>query len=237
MVRRKCPSTIEKESIWIHGVIQVTRSGEWSYGEKYRLKIQTISDLRVHKFYYWSDFCERLDEYGTGALNDLSTDSVDSVDDSDQFKKALNKIHKDLMFKNDVEEFCVEVHIDKTGKESHEMPQKACERCIFHVRPYAFYFEMPQNRRLSFSVHFSFSNKSRVFSLKCPDFLCSNFLKCPIFPIWFWFFCHHHGKHTWSPSPWLSIFFWFIYSETYNYIKLIGGNLIGRIFIKDIANV
>ena len=54
-----------------------------------------------------------------------------------------------------------------------EMPQKVCERCIFHVRPYAFYFEMPRNQRLSFSVHFSFSNKLRVFSLKCSDFLCS----------------------------------------------------------------
>ena len=27
------------------------------------------------------------------------------------------------------------------------MPQKACERCIFHVRPYVYFFEMP---------HFSF---------------------------------------------------------------------------------
>ena len=40
----------------------------------------------------------------------------------------------------------------------HEMPQKICERCIYHVRPYAFYFEMPQNRTLSFSAHFSFWN-------------------------------------------------------------------------------
>ena len=47
------------------------------------------------------------------------------------------------------------------------MPQKACERCIFQVRPYAYLFEMPQNRRLSFSTYFSFSN----------------FLKRPIFPI------------------------------------------------------
>ena len=38
----------------------------------------------------------------------------------------------------------------------HEMPQKACERCIFHVMPYAFYFEMPQIRTISFSVDFSF---------------------------------------------------------------------------------
>jgi len=121
MVRRKCPSTIETKSSRIHRVIQVTRSGEWSYGEKYRLKIQTISDLRVHQFHHWSDFCNRLDEYGTGASKDLSTDSVNSVDDTDQFQKALDKIHKDLMFKNDEEKLCVEVHIDKTGKESHNI--------------------------------------------------------------------------------------------------------------------
>ena len=121
MVRRKCPSTIETKSSRIHRVIQVTRSGEWSNGEKYRLKIKTISDSRVHQFHYWSDFCDRLDEYGTGASNDLPADSVDPVDDNGLFQKALDKIHKDLMFKNDLEELCVEVHIDKTGKESHNI--------------------------------------------------------------------------------------------------------------------
>ena len=34
------------------------------------------------------------------------------------------------------------------------MPQKACERYIFHVMAYAFVFEMPQNRIISISVHF-----------------------------------------------------------------------------------
>ena len=78
-------------------------------------------ELRVHQFHHLSDFCDRLDEYGTGALNDLSADSADPVDDTDPFQKALNKIHKDLMFKNDEEKLCVEVHIDKTGKESHNI--------------------------------------------------------------------------------------------------------------------
>ena len=38
------------------------------------------------------------------------------------------------------------------------MPQKACERYIFHVMEYASVFEMPQNRRISFSVPFLFEN-------------------------------------------------------------------------------
>ena len=63
------------------------------------------------------------------------------------------------------------------------MSHAACERCIFHVRPYPFLFEMPQNRRLSFSAPLSISRSHVFFSLKCPDFLCSIFLKCPIFPI------------------------------------------------------
>ena len=33
-----------------------------------------------------------------------------------------------------------------------EMHQKACGRWIFHVRPYSFYFEMPQIQTFSFSV-------------------------------------------------------------------------------------
>ena len=34
------------------------------------------------------------------------------------------------------------------------MPQKACERWFCHVMAFAFYIEMPQNRRISFSVPF-----------------------------------------------------------------------------------
>ena len=40
------------------------------------------------------------------------------------------------------------------------MPQKACERCIFHVRPYANFFEMPQIRTLPV---FLFEISSRGF--------------------------------------------------------------------------
>ena len=36
----------------------------------------------------------------------------------------------------------------------YEMPQKACERYIFHVMAYAFVSEMPQNRIISISVPF-----------------------------------------------------------------------------------
>ena len=31
------------------------------------------------------------------------------------------------------------------------MPQKSCERCTFHVIVFSYFFEMPQNRRISFS--------------------------------------------------------------------------------------
>ena len=34
----------------------------------------------------------------------------------------------------------------------HEMPQKACERGFCHVIAFSQFFEMPQNRRISFSV-------------------------------------------------------------------------------------
>ena len=64
-----------------------------------------------------------------------------------------------------------------------EMPQKAFEGGILHVTAYAIFPEMRQNRTYSFSVLFSFSNWSRVFFSKCPTFLCSFFLKCPVFPI------------------------------------------------------
>ena len=43
------------------------------------------------------------------------------------------------------------------------MPQKAYERWFCHVMAFAFYFEMPQNRRISFSVPFLFQNWSRAF--------------------------------------------------------------------------
>ena len=54
--------------------------------------------------------------------------------------------------------------------EYHEMPQKACEGCIFHVRSNAFYFEMHQIRTISISVHFSFKTShmiiSKIFSIE-----------------------------------------------------------------------
>ena len=53
------------------------------------------------------------------------------------------------------------------------MPQKACERYIFHVMAYAYFFEMPQNRIISYSVSFQFENRSRVNFLKCSIFICS----------------------------------------------------------------
>ena len=55
------------------------------------------------------------------------------------------------------------------------MPQKACERCIFHVRPYAYLFEMPQNRRLSFSAHFFIFKL--VFFFEMPRFFMFEFFE------------------------------------------------------------
>ena len=52
----------------------------------------------------------------------------------------------------------------------HETPQKACERGYCHVMAFSQFFEMPQNRTISISVHFK--NRSPAY-----------FLKCPIFPI------------------------------------------------------
>ena len=59
------------------------------------------------------------------------------------------------------------------------MPQKACERYIFHVMAYAIFFEMP---------HFIFGSFSLLKLITCilfemPRFLMFIFLKCPIFPI------------------------------------------------------
>ena len=79
------------------------------------------SSIKLIQFHHLSDFCDRLDEYGTGALNDLSADSADSEDEIDPFQKALNEIHEDLMFRNDVEELCVKVYIDETGKEAYNI--------------------------------------------------------------------------------------------------------------------
>ena len=58
---------------------------------------------------------------------------------------------------------------------------KACERYIFHVMAYAYFFEMPKIRTLSVSLSFLFEFSSRALFLKCPIFICSIFLKCPIF--------------------------------------------------------
>ena len=40
--------------------------------------------------------------------------------------------------------------------EYHAMPQKACKRGYCHMTAFSQFFEIRQNRRLSFSVHFLF---------------------------------------------------------------------------------
>ena len=122
MVRRKCPSAIETKSYQIHRFIQVAWQAEWRlWQEIFSYKHRWSTSY----FHHLSDFCDRLDEYGTGASKDLcnseSADSIDPVDDTDHVQEVLDRIHKDLMFENDEEELCVEVHIDQTGKESHNI--------------------------------------------------------------------------------------------------------------------
>ena len=61
---------------------------------------------------------------------------------------------------------------------------------------------MPKNRRISFSVPFQFKNWSRAKISKCPAFLCSKILKCPIFPIWFctWSILKLKKNRKWNSS-------------------------------------
>ena len=61
------------------------------------------------------------------------------------------------------------------------MPQKACEQWFCHVIAFAYFFEMPQNRIIPFSVSLQFENWSRVIFYA--PFLCLKILKCPIFRI------------------------------------------------------
>ena len=64
-----------------------------------------------------------------------------------------------------------------------EMPQKACERYIFHVMAYSIFFEM---------THFIFGSFSVLQLTACIFFEIPRFFmfvffsKCLIFPIWFW---------------------------------------------------
>ena len=63
--------------------------------------------------------------------------------------------------------------------EYYEMPGKACERYIFHVMEYAYFFEMPKIRTLSDSLAFLCEFSPRALFLKCPISMCSIILKCP----------------------------------------------------------
>ena len=74
------------------------------------------------------------------------------------------------------------------------MPQKACERYIFHVMAYAFFLNAQKSKNFIFGSFSVF--KSITCFLKCPKIeesyfrflFCLKidhvlFLKCPIFPI------------------------------------------------------
>ena len=49
----------------------------------------------------------------------------------------------------------------------HEIPQKACEGRFCHVMAFVFFFEMPQNRRISISFTFFVSKTSMKQNRKC----------------------------------------------------------------------
>ena len=95
------------------------------------------------------------------------------------YESTGTKVFKKFDEKAGKKEFCSYI----LYKRYLEKPLKAFEGGLFHVSAYAFSPEMPQNRIHSFSVLFSFSNRSRVFFSKCLTCFCSFFLKCTIFPI------------------------------------------------------
>ena len=72
------------------------------------------------------------------------------------------------------------------------MPQKACERGIYHVMEYAFFRNAPKSKMFIFGSFSLFRikwekfNWSRAFFRNAPLFYTRFFFKCPIFPIWFW---------------------------------------------------
>ena len=59
------------------------------------------------------------------------------------------------------------------------MPQTACERYIFHVMAYAFDFEMPQNRIISFFGSFYVLQLITCFFQNAPLFIFI-FLNAPL---------------------------------------------------------
>ena len=65
------------------------------------------------------------------------------------------------------------------------MPQKGCERCIFHVMTFAFYFEMPQIEDFLLRFIFGFQI-SHVFLFEMPNFSMVKNFKMPCFPISIW---------------------------------------------------
>ena len=67
--------------------------------------------------------------------------------------KIINKRHFD--YKDGINQF-LNYFTALGSRRYHEMPQKACERGFFHVIAISQFFEMPQNRRILFSVHFLF---------------------------------------------------------------------------------
>ena len=60
------------------------------------------------------------------------------------------------------------------------MPQKGCERCIFHVMTFAFYCEMPQIEDFLLRFIFGFQI-SHVFLFEMPNFSMVKNFKMPCF--------------------------------------------------------
>ena len=60
------------------------------------------------------------------------------------------------------------------------MPGKACERYIYHVMEYAYFFEMPKTRALSVSLFFC-SNSHHVLFFEMADFHMVDYFEMPNF--------------------------------------------------------
>ena len=66
---------------------------------------------------------------------------------------------------------------------SYAKPHKTCEGRFCHVMAFTFLFEMPRNRRTSISLSFLYFKTCHMFFIRNAAFsICSENLKCPIFP-------------------------------------------------------
>ena len=153
MVCWKCSSAVERKSDRILIFIQGAWPGEWrkwwniiftqripwvssepvgrsvrndvftSNFRGFKFESTVIEAIIFSKVYHWSDFCDKLNDYGTGAFpfSGASNGLCSTNPIMDDIEQSLAKIHSDLMFEHDDEEICIEVYRDEFGKETHHI--------------------------------------------------------------------------------------------------------------------